>query len=244
MTARTPITFLCWRWKPTAGYRSTYKPETVHALRAMVARHYAAPHRFLCVTDDTAGLEGIETFPLWPDGANLRNPHGGHNPSCYRRLKAFSADAREWFGERIVSLDLDTVIVRDIQPLFDRAEDFVIWGESDFPRTQWFNGSLWYLRAGTRTQVWTQFDPKHSPKIAAAAGARGSDQGWISYILGPKEATWGRRDGVYSFRKHILPTGGHLPSDARIVNFHGNVDPWSQSAQRLHWVREHYGVAA
>ncbi len=244
MTARAPLTFVTFKWKPSSGYRSSYAPATVHTLKAMIARHYAAPHRFVCVTDDTTGLDGVDTFPLWPDFAGLKNPHGLHNPSCYRRLKLFSAEAREWFGERIVALDLDTVIVADIAPLFDRDEDFIIWGESDFPRSQWYNGSLYYLKTGTRPQVWTAFDPKRSPKMAADAGARGSDQGWLSYILGPKEATWGRQDGVYSYRKHLLPLGGDLPADARLVAFHGHVDPWGAQAQKLTWVREHYGVAA
>ena len=239
-----PLTFVCWKWAPTRGYRSKFGPETVHALRAMLKRHYRAPHRFVCVTDDARGLDGLETLPLWRDCADVQNPFGAHNPSCYRRLKAFSAEAGAWFGPRFVSMDLDTVIVADVTKLFDRPEDFVIWGESDFPRTTWYNGSLWMLRAGTRTQVWTQFDPARSPHVTKLVNARGSDQGWMSYILGPKEATFTKEDGVYSYRKDVLPRGGVLPNDARIICFHGHVDPWSRPAQQLDWVRQHWGLAS
>jgi hypothetical protein len=233
------ITFVTFKWEPTRLYRSKFGPEAVIVLRNMIARHYKKPHRFVCVTDNTAGLKGVDTFPLWDDHATVPSPSGGHNPSCYRRLKMFAPEAKDWFGDRVVVMDLDTVIVRDITPLFEEDVDFRIWGESDFPRTQWMNGSLWMLKTGTRTKVWDQFDPKRSPYMAKKAGARGSDQGWMSFILGKSERTWGRSDGVYSFRKHVRPLG-HLPDDARMVMFHGNVDPWSYQAQVIPWVRENW----
>lgn len=235
-----PLTFVSWRWQSPVGYRSVFTPDTVYALRDMIARHYAKPHRFVCVTDQPELLLGIETIPMWEFGAAIPSPFGRHNPSCYRRLRVFAPDAGKLFGERLVSIDLDTVIVRDVTPLFDRPEDFVIWGESDFSK-QWYNGSVWMLRTGTRPQVWTQFDPETSPERTRLAGARGSDQGWISYVLGKGEATWGRKDGIYSFRKHIFSQPGcPLPDDARLVAFHGHVDPWSYRAQQFKWVRDHY----
>ncbi len=233
------LTFVCWRWLSPVGYRSTFTPHTVYALREMIQRHYAKPHRFVCVTDRPKELPGIEAIPIWEFGAAIPSPFGRHNPSCYRRLKVFAPEAGKLFGPRLVSMDLDTVIVGDLEPLFDRPEDFVIWGESDF-KTQWMNGSLWMLRTGTRTKVWTEFNEETSPGISKRAGCFGSDQGWMNYVLGKYEATWGRKDGVYSFRKHIFPTGGQLPADARVVNFHGRWDPWAYDAQKIPWIRAHY----
>lgn len=232
------LTFLTWKWH-TDGYRSKYGPEQVLILRNMIARHYAKPHRFVCITDDSTGLDEVETFPLWKDFRNVPNPNGSHNPSCYRRLKVFAPEAREWFGERIVSLDLDMVITGNLEPLFSGDEDFKIWGQSDYPRTQWYNGSLWMLRTGTRTKVWTEFDPKTSPQKAMKAGKKGSDQGWFNYIM-PKEAMWGTADGVYSFRVHLSKMKWRLPEDARVVAFHGKQDPWGYFCQQIDWIREHY----
>lgn len=238
-------TIVTFKWRPLPGYRSTFASEHVNALQRMVARHYQQPHRFVCVTDDPKGIDGtVETLPLWNDHAQVQNPSGSHNPSCYRRLKLFAPEARKTFGERVICLDLDTVIVGDLAPLFNRTEDFLIWGQSDFPKTQWYNGSLWSLRTGSRTKVWNEFNPKMSPHQAHRAGKRGSDQGWLSYILGPKETTWGTADGVYSYRVHIKPAGGVLPENAKIVSFHGHVDPWHYKAQQLSWVRDAWGVAA
>lgn len=236
----TPLTFVTWRWKPPVGYRSTFAPETVYALQEMLRRHYPKPHRFVCVTDEPNALPGIETIPLWPDLCDVPSPIGHSYPSCYRRLKVFAPDAGAVFGERLVSLDLDTVIVGNVERLFDRPEDVVLWGESDF-RSQRYCGSLWMLRTGTRPQVWATFDPKTSPRLAMRAGCRGSDQGWLSYII-PNEATWGKQDGVYSYRKDLATRGNRLPPNAVLTAWHGKVDPWSYKAQQIAWVREHYPI--
>lgn len=236
------MTFVTWLWRPHPRYRSQFSFEHVNVLASMVRRHYAKPHRFLCVTDIPKGIDttSVEIVKAWNDFETLQSPHGStaRQPSCYRRLRAFHPGIGSVFGDRFVSIDLDTVIVGDITSLFDRPEDFVIWKEQD-PRS-FYNGSMYVLRAGSRPKVWTEFDPKRSPQKARAAGRFGSDQGWLSYCLGPGEATWSTADGVYSYRIDIEPNGGELPADARIVNFHGGTDPWAPRAMRLPWVKEHY----
>lgn len=236
------LTVVTFKWRSAPGYRSKFGPEAVFALRRMVRRHYQVDHRFVCITDDPKGLGDVETIPLWPDHAELVSPHGRQNPSCYRRLKLFDPAIEALLGPRFVCLDLDTVIVADVAPLFHRTEPFVIWGETN-PRS-FYNGSMFMMTAGARAKVWTEFNPRTSPMTAKRAGRFGSDQGWISYVLGGGEATWTRADGVYSFRVHIQPKGDDLPAGARMVMFHGKVDPWDWQGQRLAWVREHWGTAA
>lgn len=233
------LTVVCWKWTPRPGYRSTFGPETVNTLAKMVKRHYPDPHRFLCVTDDPVGIDkAIDTVPVWNDFADLPSPHGGNNPSCYRRLRAFHPDIGKVFGERFVSLDLDCVITGDLRPVWNRREEFVIYGDTN-PRT-YYNGSMFLLTAGARPHVWTQFDPVNSPRLALRSGLFGSDQGWVSYILGPKEAKWSKRDGVYSFRNELARRPA-LPVDAKVAVFHGKEDPWVPTVQMKHpWIREHY----
>lgn len=230
---------VCWRWRPPAGYRSTFGPQTVNTLRRMVKRHLSIPHRFFCVTDDPKGIDKeVEIVPLWNDFADVPSPHGRGNPSCYRRLKMFSAGAASMFGPRFVSLDLDCVVTGSLDPLFDRPEDIVLWGDTN-PTTP-YNGSMILLRAGSRTKVWDEFDPQTSPRKAAALGYFGSDQAWIGAALGPNEPKWSKADGVYSYRCDLR--GKHdLPEGARLVIFHGQHDPWARDVQQRHaWVREHY----
>jgi hypothetical protein len=126
-----PDAVTCFKWKPAPGYRSMFGPEAVNTLRAMVARHFPHPHRFICFTDDTTGLDPrVEAVPIWNDFADVPSPHGGKNPSCYRRLRLFRSDMADIVGPRFVSLDLDCVVAGDLTPLWDRPEDFVMWGDT------------------------------------------------------------------------------------------------------------------
>lgn len=233
------LSVVTWKWAPRAGYRSQFTANTVNVLRRMVARNYPHPHRFICVTDDTDGLDPqVEVIPDWKDFVTLQSPHGGNNPACYRRLRMFSPDIGKVFGNRFVSLDIDCVITRDLTPVWNRPEDFVIWGDTN-PQTL-YNGSMILMTAGARSQVWNDFDPKRSPDLARSAGNFGSDQAWISYRLGPGEAKWTRHDGVYSFRNEIMRMGNRLPEEARIVMFHGAHDPWGAVPQKIGWVKRYW----
>lgn len=235
------LSVVCWKWRGHNGYRTKFTSEHVNVLHRMVERHYRNPHRFICVTDDAEGIEdGIEVVPLWRDHEEVASPLK-KGPSCYRRLKAFSAEAVDIFGDRLISLDLDCVICGDVAPIWDRPEEFVMWAGNANGRTP-YNGSMFLLKSGSRCQVWDKFDPVSSPRVTDAAGMVGSDQAWIGYCLGPNEAKWNARDhGVYSFQRHFTPKGSVLPDNARIVFFPGHANPWDVDVQRNHpWVREHW----
>lgn len=230
------LTVTCWKWQGRPGYHTRYTADHVNRLRRMVARHLRLPHEFVCVTDDAEGLEhGIRVVPL-PRAVGY-NWHP-KRPNCYRRLSVFAADAGQWLGERIVSIDLDCVILRDITGLVDRPEDFVILGDGA-PNATPYNGSLWLLRAGTRTKVWQTFDPHRSPEITKRAGIIGSDQAWIAHVLGPREATWTAADGVLGYGRDVIKRHrGTPPATARMVFFWGPHDP---SRAREPWVRDNWG---
>lgn len=244
------LTFVCWRWRPQPGYRSTFAPETVTALRDMIARHYARPHRFLCITDDQASIDrGIETMPLWSDHAAVPNPNGPHNPSCYRRLKVFAPGAREIFGEQLVSIDLDTVIVDDITPLVDRADPFVAyWIEY----AKVFSGSLILMNTGYLDEMFQTFaaDPEGFPVRIQSKGVA-SDQAmlnWFIRLRQPPMGRWTERDGIvlyfgkgYERFEHlgVGPTRATLPAGARMVAF-GSADLDVLNHPTLPFIQEHY----
>lgn len=233
-----PESFVTWKWR-TPGYRTQFTAEHVNTLARMINRHFPGPVPLICVTDDTAGLDPRTVFamPPWDDWKALQSPHGPRWPSCYRRLRAFHPEAAKWFGQRFVSLDLDMVVTGDLTPLFDRAEDFVGWQDPNKPAQ--LCGSMFMLTAGSRPYVWTSFDPGQSPARAASAGFMGSDQAWVSYAL-PGAARWTRADGIVSYRKDLCEGALPLPTDTRLVVFHGRHDPWGPQPQTLDWVREHY----
>lgn len=256
------LSVVTFKWQKP-GYRSVFSAENVNICRRMVARHYPTEHRFICVTDDAAGIDpGIEIIPLWGDHASIVNPSWANGPSCYRRLKVFS----EWFEssvtDRFVVLDLDVVITGALSPLWDRDEPFLIW-RPNHPGIP-ICASMFMLRPGAHREIWTQFDDILSPKLTSAAGFRGSDQAWIRYCIGDDAPGWGPADGVYGLKDDIAkgkrgrqvvvslpsnlehlrkpqPVWGALPENARIVMFPGQPDPWSPGAQAdFPWIAQHY----
>ncbi len=240
-----------FKWKAAPGYRSKFESHHVNVLRSMVRRNYQRPHRFSCITDDPKGLDSdIRAIPLWPDHGNLPSAYGPRNPSCYRRLKLFSPEAREIIGPRFVSMDIDMVITGDLSPLWDRLEDFVILKSPMVSPRYFYNGSMMMMTAGARPRVWQDFHPRNSVLETKMRGFFGSDQAWISMKLGQNEATWDESDGVYSFRLHINSTYQHgrfkkrnpqkLPENARVTVWHGEYDPWGKLGQSLSWVQQHW----
>ena len=234
------LTVTTFKWS-AYGYRSVYTAKHVNRLAAMFRRYLAIKHEFVCVTDDPVGLDAeIRPVEIWSDHALVPNPHGGREPSCYRRLKLFDKSCAELIGERILQCDLDTVLTGDVTPLFDRPEDTVLLG-TKHPHIP-VNGSLALVTPGARPEVWESFDPETSPKTARAAKCFGSDQGWMAYVLGDSVAKWQVGEGgIYSYGaietspKHR----GQLPKDARLVCFYGPRDPWG-APQRRPWVRRFY----
>lgn len=235
------LTIVTFKWKGPVTYRSKFTGEHVNVLASMIRRHYKGPHKVVCYTDDPTGIDTrhVEPRKLWDEFSSISNPSAGERgPSCYRRLRIFRRDAKEWLGERIVSIDLDVVVTGNLGRMLSRKEDFVIWGDTSPPTP--YNGSLIMFTAGARPELYEEFNPEISPALGKKLRYTGSDQAWISARLGRGQAMFGRGDGVYSFRNHILRNSAPLPLDAKLVMFHGVHDPWGPLAQRHEWVRQHW----
>lgn len=221
------ISIVTWLWQQE-GYNK-FGPQHVNVLWSMVARNMGLPFQFVCFTDSPRGISSeVRVEPL-PETPKVTWPRG--RPNCFRRLWVFSEQARAVLGDRFMSLDLDIVIVRGIEPLVLRREDFVVWSDPFDPRR--YNGSLYVMQTGTRRHVWDDFRGQESLREVKAR--EGSDQGWFRVKL-RNEATFEVNDGVYSYKKHLR--NRPLPSNARVVVFHGNPTPWKVAA--IPWVRQNY----
>lgn len=210
------------------------------------------PHRFVLVTDWPRERWGefdplIHPISLWPEWGELRIPAWPmKKPSCYVRLKAFSAEARELIGERFVSTDLDCIVRKSLDPLFDRPEDFVAYRHPSKRHCNPYQGSMWMMTAGARSRVWEDFRGPESADEASAAGFVGTDQAWICHKLGPNEATWDDSDGVLSWAAHVRAEPAKYaerpPEHARIIFFQGTEKPWDGFEKRpqFKWVAEAY----
>jgi hypothetical protein len=242
MSSNHPVINVCtFFWRPNKIYRSQFTAEHVNIWARMMRRGYPRAGDVICFTNEEGDFDTsvVTIKKMWPDHCNVPSPWGPTGPSCYRRLKLFGPDAERLVGtKRFVVTDMDCVVTGDLTPLFDRPDDFVIWG--DTMRSSYYNGSMMLMSAGARPQVWADFDPVKSPQQVHRMGFKGSDQGWISFKLGRGERLWTTKDGVYSYRLHIRTRGKELPEGARIVFFHGHIDPWHREAAGLSWVRENY----
>ncbi|NLF99972.1 MAG: hypothetical protein GX565_07455 [Lentisphaerae bacterium] len=151
----------------------------------------------------------------------------------------FSDEAKS-LGERIASIDLDCVIVKDCTDIFNRSEDFIINAYNPChagERDQHYNGGLMLFNTGSRPELWNGFDPVETPLMLEESRKQnvciGSDQAWIRMKLGKGEARYTNADGVYEARQIKLV----LPRNARIIFFSGRRDPL---CDRRRWVRENW----
>lgn len=186
-----------------------------------------------------------DTFPLWDDCAKLRNASGPHLPSCYRRLKLFDRQTQREMdiplADRIVGLDLDTLVTGSLKDIFTRAGVFVGWKLAGLVHPEVYNGSFQMFTAGALTDVWDDFDPNRSPMIVNAAGWRGSDQAWLSYKLIGRD---GCKDIPYptiaSYPLHVRKLGT-FSAKTRLVFFHGRKKPWMPEARdEAPWISRYW----
>ena len=237
------MNFVTWKWAPATGNRA-FQSEHVNVLRAMLERNFHAPHKLICLTDDTGGLDPrIEALPLPVTGfEHLPNPSSKlyprmekDFPSCYRRLWVFSDEARS-LGERIICIDIDVIVTGDITHLAKKTAPFVGWSSAKFGWNK-IAGGLYMLTPGAHTEVWTEFDPDTSPRIAAAAGNNGSDQAWMSYKLYPPKEMWTDADGVVK----INWLSRRPPNRQCLVFTNGHRPPWDQATQKKYpWVSRYW----
>src|SRR6185369_11456219 len=152
-----PLHVVAWRW----GHK--YGAEYVNRLQAGVARHLKAQHKFICITNDNNGLN-CETWPiLRPDLTFVRD-------GCYARLHMFSPYWQERFGiDKLVCLDLDLVITRELDPLFEGDEPFKILHGGHFNPCP-FNGSVMMIRRGAHPEIWNDYNTSDAEKNAMADG--------------------------------------------------------------------------
>jgi hypothetical protein len=235
------ITVACFLWFDPHGKNNdiyVYGPEHVAILKRMVARHLTLPHRFVCITDrKPSELPGIDTVPIDKTYHIAR--------SRFVKLMTFRPDAAEAIGTRILQLDLDTVIVRNIDALVDRPEDLVLWRNPNFggPKRARYNTSMVLLTAGSRPEFWDRFDPSRTPAMLRKDWG-GTDQAWISHLASADEAHWTDADGVYGAGRLLDIVPGvqtRLPDNARIVFTPGRRMPAMGETQASHpWIVEHY----
>lgn len=235
------LSVVTFKWQPAEG-PSVFSAVHVNALVGALADKLKADHRVFCVTDDPAGIDGSVTIVPLPD-------RFAGTPRCRRRMHQYDREFASQFGPRILSMDLDVVLVGDITPIVDRPEPLVLW-KIDYAQT--YSGSFVLMKAGALHGLWERFsaDPEGYPVKAWPRGI-GSDQAMVNYYLaqrGMVPAHWTARDGFVTFfgdgyerfeHYGVGPNRRDLPPRARIVVL-GSADIAALTDGRFAWAEEHW----
>jgi hypothetical protein len=210
-----------------------YSSEYVNKLYNMVQRNLALDHEFVCFTENTQGIDPhIRTESL----EKLDGVSGWwYKPSFFNPKFILQGT--------ILFLDLDLIIFREIDPLFEYSpgkmcviQDF---NRSLFPKYPKINSSVVRFETGQHSEIYEDF-------VVDAKGVsrrfRG-DQEWIyycirnkGYVLWPTEwiqsYKWEMRDrpaldktkpkDQRDFKENKNPT---VLADTRVAVFHGDPNP-------------------
>lgn len=211
---------LCMKWG------TLYGAEYANVLYNAVRANLSGPFRFVCLTDDPAGLDsGIEHFPI-PD-IGLRPEHW--RAGAWPKIALFSSELHGLTG-RALFLDLDSVIWGPLDDFFTYGEGLIALDSAPWryknaaPRTGtailgFDIGALGWLverLQGDRDQLIARY---------------GIEQDYVHGEV-PKIGYW-PQDWIRSYKYHLRPPlgidrlrGPRPPGPAaRVLCFHGRPRP-------------------
>ena len=252
-----PVNIVTLKW----GTR--YGAEYVNRLFAAVSRNLSRPFRFICFTDDKAGLtDKITIFPIPEVDLPPRWINTGWRKLCLFQ-KGLPINGSSLF------LDLDIVVTGSLDDFFSFTPDKipiirdpVTLARKLFPKGPPVgNSSVFRFTANEDGFVFEQFLRE---KEWALANFR-PPQSYLTHCIRPRMTFW-PEGWVVSFKVHCLPPWpvnlfrtAKLPAGAKIVIFHGHPDPdeardgrWSlekkpawkkiyKYTRPTPWIREYWG---
>ena len=230
------LTVATYFWQPDPGskFAAPYTADDVNRLQRMVKRNLTVPHQFVCITDVSPDHSIERGFD--PEVRLIPIDKATHVPgTCYVRLMTFHPMGREMIGEKVLVLDLDTLIVGNIDHLVSREEDLVLWRNParhpSRPGRSIYNTSLLLHKCGTIPELWQCFMDLGKDRIPAK-----DDQWYLSDALGEDMPYFdGKRDGVYRLPRNDTPDplwANGKPAHACVVTFPGSEGKWTNPAIR------------
>ena len=224
------------KWGDKYGY------EYVNRLHAMVSRNLSRPHRFICLTDNSDGLNReIESFPIPETTADLNDTDGRKRVQAWKKLTTFASPLYDIEGQWLF-LDLDIVILDNIDCFFEPEGDFFIiseWGSNK----DMGNSSVYRFTAGVFPHVLEHFCTNRDQLVDQF----NNEQLYlVSKIAETTEVQFWPDDWCLSYRKSCLPKNplkrwfvpASKPKDGKILVFHGAPNPREAIEGRGdHWYR-------
>jgi hypothetical protein len=233
---------VCMKWG------TKYGPEYVNRLYAMVKRHLRGDFNFVCLTDNAEGVRTEVTCHPIPSLRLTSTIERGWN-----KLSTFEPELYGLRGTALF-LDLDVVIVDDITPFFEQPGRFLIIHDWKRPWRITGNSSVYRWELGTHGDVLDKFRAEQETireefrNEQAYLSAEVHRQGLLQYW----PAEW-----CQSYKYHCIPRWPsnywrepHIPKGARILIFHGVMNPpdalagrsngnW-RHAKPARWIADHW----
>ena len=212
---------ICMKWG------TKYSPDYVNRLYAMVRRNLLGDFRFVCLTDDAAGIRSeVECLPIPPLALPPGLPERG-----WTKLAIFSPDLHRIYGlsGTALFLDVDVVITGPLDEFFTHPGGFLIIHDYKRPWRITGNSSVYRFVLNEHADVLAYFRT-HFAEVRAAFR---NEQAYLSDFMHRRgllrywPAAW-----CPSFKYQSIPPwptnywrAPVLPADARVVVFHGECNP-------------------
>lgn len=223
MSEAPSCNIICLKWG--TRYPAWYTNNLYKAVKA----HLHRPFRFVCVTDDSEGLEeGIEAVPFPP------NPGYERWPDIFAKLAILEDGFANLKGPTLF-LDVDVVIMGDLDCFFDYKpgknciiHNWIEWHKTIFrKRPHIGNSSCFRFEAGQSGYIFDTFIREF--KEANDKSIYPTEQAFLTHAM--KEVYWWPEEWVRSFKRTCRPV---FPlnlictprePDTKILVFHGAPDP-------------------
>jgi hypothetical protein len=209
------VNVICIKW----GTR--YGADYVNKLYHMVRRNITRDFRFVCLTDDSSGVEPtVEILPI-PD---LFVP-AKKAVSPWRKLVLFSPKLGDLSGKTLF-LDLDVAIVDNIDAFFDFSEKFTIIENWSQKGQGVGNSSVYCFEIGQHTEVLSYYETHHDEVLKKYK----NEQIYLSKKIG--DIAYWPSSWCQSFKYGAIPAWPmrlwqtpQLPPGCKILVFHGHPNP-------------------
>lgn len=217
------LNIVCFKWGTLFG------AEYVNKLYNSIQRNVTVPHNFICFTENPDGVE-CETRPFLRD-----------LPTWWYIIGLFNKEHN--FTDRVLYMDLDTVITNNIDHIVSLDTDFAI--TEDFYRPKGLQTTFIMYKPEKYHYMYDKLmELNSSPPPHYMGGTNGfvekfvpREQVTILQDIFPKE--------FISYKVHIRDKNryrhNHIPGSldtAKVICFHGKPRPHEE--KELPWMREHW----
>jgi hypothetical protein len=188
--------------------------EYVDALWKAVRKNLSIPHRFVCFTDNMPRY-GLHPYHVrkapHPDLKGWMNKIALFKPGVFAE------------GERVLYLDLDTVITGSLDDIASYAGEFAMLSDFTMPHLKASGVMAW--RGGFGARIWESYEAAGFPEVVRFAGVDDHPGGDGAWVMGQAPRADVLQDLYPGQVASYKVSGGVLAPQTRICAFHGRPRP-------------------